>query len=420
MAEQSLNNHEGAASETPEAATLSEASYEEGHFIDYTMFEPKKYYAASTKSKNAYFYQDYPYVKPTQSDFDRKEVTGSKLFEKTKKVVTIDSTVKDEPSRDASILISGFGMRNVASFQQLIKMSHEERRKWELKKLWRDEHGKTRRSKEEEELLLASARSTKTETSTSTDSRSRTSKTSSDSLTQTDATIRKNRPELKHLDYLLGLETEVEEEPKPFPEIEEEGATDYFKYSSKKSVKEAQKYLRIHRIFECFQFIIAHMLSANAENPIEFILNLLNKCILYRSGLGNPPLLYEKKHINKLFDLMDRMGSGYIEICQYVTGMKTLGICTFNEDPDLNDEGLVTRETFVEEAYEAQVAIFEELIKKRPEKNKQKFRKAPGILDSVSVPSLNPPYFIPSDLFKFSKHQLNSSTSSQHENFEGE
>lgn len=55
-----------------------------------------------------------------------------------------ESTVEDEvPEREASILVTGFGMKNVDSFQRLIKMSHDERRKWELKKLWRDTQGKT-------------------------------------------------------------------------------------------------------------------------------------------------------------------------------------------------------------------------------------------------------------------------------------
>lgn len=55
-----------------------------------------------------------------------------------------ESAIEDDgPGREASILVTGFGMRNVDSFQRLIKMSHEERMKWELKKLWRDAQGES-------------------------------------------------------------------------------------------------------------------------------------------------------------------------------------------------------------------------------------------------------------------------------------
>lgn len=119
---------------------------------------------------------------------------------------------------------------------------------------------------------------------------------------------------------------------------------------------------------------------------------------------------------------MDRLQTGFIDQNQYVAGMKTFGVCNFNATPPANAEGdffnlcgnefedcvfaeLVSKETFVEEALEAELAIFDDLIKRRPEKTKFKERKP--ALNSVSNPSLNPPYFIPSDLFKFSKPSLN-------------
>lgn len=80
---------------------------------------------------------------------------------------------------------------------------------------------------------------------------------------------------------LTGLEAAAEEFQEE-PPLETEETVDDFKYSTSKPVREAQRYLRVHRIFECFQFIVAHMLSAKAENPIEFMLSLLNRCLLYR------------------------------------------------------------------------------------------------------------------------------------------
>lgn len=99
----------------------------------------------------------------------------------------------------------------------------------------------------------------------------------------------------------------------------------------------ARNYLRQHKIFEFFRFLIAHMLSELPENPIQFLIDLLDKCLLYRSGFGNPPLLFEKKHLGRclfnnldfslnvyiteqLFYLMDRMRTGFIEMEQYEVG----------------------------------------------------------------------------------------------------
>ncbi|KAL1509856.1 hypothetical protein ABEB36_004531 [Hypothenemus hampei] len=380
------------------------SSYEEGDLIDYAHFTGDEQITRPPKNTE-YYFQEYPYAQPTQSDFNRKLVKGSKLFDKTQEIKLEESVISEEKSQDVSILVTGFGMRNVDSFQKLVKISQEERRKWELRKLWRDELGQSVKSREEErlrkleEIHSSPTRSKSTDTSGGTSTKSVTS----DSLIQTDTKYPAQDNIKKHLDYLLGLETSAEEmfqKPGISEDIQREEPDDGFKYSMSKSVKEAQSYLREHRIFECFQFIVAHLLSANPENPIDFILNLLNKCILYRSGLGQPPLLYEKKHIAKLFDLMDRLQSGSIDMQQYVSGMKTFGICTFNDHPEVNSEGCVTKDRFVNEVYEAEEGIFNDLIRRRPEKNKLKCKKSSSTFHSVSIPSLNPPYFIPSDLFK--------------------
>lgn len=63
------------------------------------------------------------------------------------------------------------------------------------------------------------------------------------------------------------------------------------------AMRKARRYLRKHKIFEFFQFLIAHLLSEAPDNPIQFLIDLLDKCLLYRAGFGNPPLLFEKPHI---------------------------------------------------------------------------------------------------------------------------
>lgn len=79
-------------------------------------------------------------------------------------------------------------------------------------------------------------------------------------------------------------------------------------------------------------------------------MDLLDKCLMYRSGFGEAPLLYNKEHIQQLFLLMDPMITNFIEIDQYVTGMKTLGYCSYNKNPPLSPEGMVSKDFFLEEA----------------------------------------------------------------------
>ncbi|CAG9772647.1 unnamed protein product [Ceutorhynchus assimilis] len=381
-------------------ALESSSSFEEGDFVNYDDFISSSKDTTATKTTE-FFFQQHSIVKHTTDDYQQKQFGGNVLFHKTTHI-QIDEPEKELP-RDPSVLVTGFGMRNVKSFQKLMDMSKEERKKWELRKLWRDEMGQKAREllfeKQEEKISAGHITS-----DVSTASGPGSIKSSVDFLSQTES-VKSDVDHKKTLDYLLGLETEAEEEPKPFSKVKPfEEEEDTFKYSSSKSVREAQSYLRSHRIFECFQFIIAHLLSANPENPIEFILNLINRCLLYRSGLGEPPLLYNRKHITQLFNIMDRLQSGFIDKDQYVSGMKTIGVCSYNENPETNDDGEILLDTFVEEAYEAEVAIFDDMIKRRPGKAKKGARKLPQeTFDTVSIPSAKTPYFVPSDLFKSSK-----------------
>ncbi|GJQ67964.1 hypothetical protein Trydic_g16720 [Trypoxylus dichotomus] len=180
----------------------------------------------------------------------------------------------------------------------------------------------------------------------------------------------------KELNYLMGLSTECEE--KEGREEEGEGGSqrsaedmDNVYVDEKEEIsgeteamRQAQRYLRVHRIFEFYQFLVAHLLSAAPENPINFLLDLLDRCIIYRAGLGNPPLLYDKKHLTALFNLMDRMRTGYIDKDQYVVGMKTLGICSFNPDPPTTED-MVHKDFFVEEAYENLVSMLNDILRRR-------------------------------------------------------
>lgn len=62
---------------------------------------------------------------------------------------------------------------------------------------------------------------------------------------------------------------------------------------------------------------------------------------------------------------MDRMRTGYIDQNQYKTGMITLGICGYNKEPPLAENGMVEKEFFVEEAFDCEVRLLEDMIRRR-------------------------------------------------------
>lgn len=69
----------------------------------------------------------------------------------------------------------------------------------------------------------------------------------------------------KRLQYLMGLSTEgeAEEGTRMVDHIEQVAIEDAEELTGEtEAMKQAQRYLRIHRIFEFYQFLVAHLLSA--------------------------------------------------------------------------------------------------------------------------------------------------------------
>ncbi|XP_045462179.1 uncharacterized protein LOC123672209 isoform X1 [Harmonia axyridis] len=167
--------------------------------------------------------------------------------------------------------------------------------------------------------------------------------------------------------YLMPEEYSLPSYELPYEMPEEEYVappTEEF-WHSNSAVRKAQAYLRRHKVFQFFNYLSTMILSAVPENPIDYILALLDRVLLYRTGLLSPPLLYEKKHIEQLFHLMDRFGQGYVDIMQYNTAMETFGICSYNKKPIMKNSSMVSKEVFVEEIFSAELAMFNDLIRSR-------------------------------------------------------
>lgn len=54
----------------------------------------------------------------------------------------------------------------------------------------------------------------------------------------------------------------------------------------------AHEYLTSHKIFELNNYLISHLLIDEPDNPIQYLADLIEKCLLFKSGQGPPPLIF--------------------------------------------------------------------------------------------------------------------------------
>lgn len=173
------------------------------------------------------------------------------------------STGSTRRSIDTSILVTGFGLRNLKSLQDALE--EDEAKKMEELYMTRSKESSTSdvrvksssASREQSEYYGSDLKQSEVT--------SQTEATSSESLTSRES----SRPK-KRLEYLMGLKPEDEGEIEDL--YDEKGRLAGIIYEDDKgeeeettgttaAMKQAQKYLKSHKIFEFFQFLIAHMLS---------------------------------------------------------------------------------------------------------------------------------------------------------------
>ncbi|XP_063980442.1 uncharacterized protein LOC135164219 isoform X2 [Diachasmimorpha longicaudata] len=140
------------------------------------------------------------------------------------------------------------------------------------------------------------------------------------------------------LDYTLGSDR-----------TETTGSSGHYINQSSKH-EQAERYLADRKIYELFNFLIGHLLADEPDDPIEYLDTLLTKCMLFKSDMDEPPLLFTSRHIASLFQSMNPSGNGVLTLQQYRTGMKTLGITNYNQRPVECTPGHVDRQTFEDEA----------------------------------------------------------------------
>ncbi|XP_078033844.1 uncharacterized protein LOC144468317 [Augochlora pura] len=119
------------------------------------------------------------------------------------------------------------------------------------------------------------------------------------------------------------------------------------------SVTEVQSkshnYLRKKQIFEAFHFLIGHLIIYQPVDPIQYLYQLLDDCILFRSGLKQPRLFWMQKQLDSIFRNISVRNSGFVSIDSYKFSMKMLNIHSYNPCPAECAPGYVNWQTFCSE-----------------------------------------------------------------------
>ncbi|XP_053987951.1 uncharacterized protein LOC128892162 [Hylaeus anthracinus] len=111
-----------------------------------------------------------------------------------------------------------------------------------------------------------------------------------------------------------------------------------------------QDYFEKKHISDTFRFLIGHLVVNQPEDPIQFLYQLIDDCILFRSGLKEPRLFWMKRHVDSIFQSFDSSSSGHLSLDTYKTAMQTLGIRSYNPCPVECLPGFVDQQTFRKEA----------------------------------------------------------------------
>ncbi|XP_057323067.1 uncharacterized protein LOC130666261 isoform X2 [Microplitis mediator] len=127
---------------------------------------------------------------------------------------------------------------------------------------------------------------------------------------------------------------------------------------------QAQVYLTDHKIFEFTNYLITHLLIDEPDNPIQYLADLIGKCLLFKADLGPPPLVFSDRHIDGIFQSFDPLRTGNITLDQYKMAMKLLGIFGCHQKPPECTPDKVDKETFQAEVKNHLIAGLAELVGK--------------------------------------------------------
>ncbi|KAL1117139.1 hypothetical protein AAG570_004467 [Ranatra chinensis] len=158
--------------------------------------------------------------------------------------------------------------------------------------------------------------------------------------------------------------------------------------------------------------------TTEKDDPVRYLADLLDRCMLFRSGIVTqpPPTVYTADHIASMFTALDPAGTGRITKQQYykgsdtssrdfesitdgvikgsiqdnaedfgleglnIAGMKTMGIESVPDEPSVDRDGMILKETFQFIAMESMVDMLRQFIEVGDEPPRQ-----PSLVDSEDL-----------------------------------
>ncbi|KAF9811255.1 hypothetical protein SFRURICE_002624 [Spodoptera frugiperda] len=92
------------------------------------------------------------------------------------------------------------------------------------------------------------------------------------------------------------------------------------------AVSRTENYLRERRIPELIRFLMAKVLASNSDNPVAYVKELLDECMIFRAGIGYAPVLFEQRHLEAVVKSFDPSGRGWVTTGQVRRAYYTLGL----------------------------------------------------------------------------------------------
>nr|XP_012311729.1 EF-hand calcium-binding domain-containing protein 10 [Aotus nancymaae] len=111
---------------------------------------------------------------------------------------------------------------------------------------------------------------------------------------------------------------------------------------------QAAEYLEKHRIKELVSYLTSALLFFRPEKPREYLISLLERLRIAKVTGVAFPFFMDNSNVVSMFEMMDSSNRGTISFVQYKEALKTLGLCT--KDEDLEDDGhRITLDQFKDE-----------------------------------------------------------------------
>ncbi|KAH9286977.1 EF-hand calcium-binding domain-containing protein 10 [Echinococcus granulosus] len=98
---------------------------------------------------------------------------------------------------------------------------------------------------------------------------------------------------------------------------------------------------------KCPKFIEAERYLDEKQNPIEYMISILEKLKAAQHGRGENPFIFTLANAESIFHMLDPNMRGYVTFEQYKHGLETLGITEFDIMPRGIGKNTITKEVFL-------------------------------------------------------------------------